>query len=256
MASTPSGPTLTCAQCNFVNEAERVYCHNCGAKLDRTLLPKTEEPGRNAAEQDRKRVHKMTNPGGSPAAREVKTLFQTLLYAALVAVVIQIVRPPSSVPPAKSEELSLRLISSELQDALEAPRPVGLQFTESEVNAHLGKSLKKKTAGMFPGVQFERAYVRLEPGNVYIGMEQSLFGYALYSGVRHTVSVKDGKLLAINRGGNFGRLAVHPALMKYLVIAFRPLFTALQREKEQMEHMQQILPMKGSIFLATKGRRS
>ena len=35
--------TLTCAECGFVNEAERVYCHNCGKKLDRSLIPK-EDP--------------------------------------------------------------------------------------------------------------------------------------------------------------------------------------------------------------------
>ena len=40
--------TLVCKQCNFENEPERVYCHNCGAKLDRSLLPpeatKREDP--------------------------------------------------------------------------------------------------------------------------------------------------------------------------------------------------------------------
>ena len=34
---------LTCAECKYENEVERVYCHNCGEKLDRSLLPKVDE---------------------------------------------------------------------------------------------------------------------------------------------------------------------------------------------------------------------
>ena len=68
MAKSPE-PTkpvnLTCEQCGHENEAERVYCHNCGGKLDRSLLPK-EDPKTStqaAVEAARKHVAKMTNPG-------------------------------------------------------------------------------------------------------------------------------------------------------------------------------------------------
>ena len=60
MATTPSGPTLTCSQCGFANETERVYCHNCGAKLDRSLLPKATETSKDSVAKVRKRVQKMT----------------------------------------------------------------------------------------------------------------------------------------------------------------------------------------------------
>ena len=30
--------TLTCKECQHVNEEARIYCHNCGTKLDRSLL--------------------------------------------------------------------------------------------------------------------------------------------------------------------------------------------------------------------------
>ena len=35
--SQSSTPKLTCGQCGYENEPERVYCHNCGTKLDRSV---------------------------------------------------------------------------------------------------------------------------------------------------------------------------------------------------------------------------
>jgi hypothetical protein len=252
--ATPSGPTLTCSQCGFVNEAERVYCHNCGAKLDRSLLPQPEHAGTQSIEKTRKRVQKMANPGGSSVVRELKALANTLIWAALVAAIVQFVREPADVPPAKSDDLSLRMVSSDLTDAVESPQPRAIQFTEGEVNSHLRSSLKTKATGMLPGVKFERAYVKFDPGNVNVGLQQSIGGYPIYSGVRYEIGVKDGKLFAINHGGNFGRLSIHPALMQYVAVAFKPLFTALKREQSQMEAMQRILVEKGRITLVTKGR--
>lgn len=254
MASSPSGPTLTCSQCGFANEAERVYCHNCGAKLDRSVLPKADAPTQQSFEKSRRRVQKMTNPGSSVITRELKALIKTLIYAGLVASIIQIVRPPADVPSAKSDEASLRMVSSDLADALESAQPRALQFTDGEVNNHLRSALKTKAKGLIPGVKFERAYAKFDPGNVYIGLEQSVGGYSLYSGARYTIGVKDGKLFADNCGGNFGRLAVHPMIMKYLAVVFKPLWTALQREKSQMDSMRQIVVEKGRILLVTKGR--
>ena len=252
MSSASSGPTLTCSQCNFVNEAERVYCHNCGAKLDRSLLPApTETPGE-SMEKARKRVKKMTNPGGFNAAQEIKSFANTIVYAVLVAGIIGIVREPENVPPVKADDVISRMVSSELAEALESPQARVLQFTEAEINTPLRSSLKSKATGLLPGVEFQRAYVRLDPGNIDIGLVQSIAGYPLYSTIRYEIGVKDGKFFATNHGGSFGRIAVHPAIMQYLGIAFGKLWTAFKREQGQMDMMQQVLVAKGRIALVTK----
>jgi len=254
MPTTPSGPTLTCSQCGFANETERVYCHNCGAKLDRSLLPKASETSKDSVEKVRKRVHKMANPGGTSATRELKTLANVIVYAVLAAFIIGFIREPEGVPPAKTEDLSLRMVGSEIAETLEFPQSRALQFTDSEINNYFKSALKSKTGGLIPGVKFERAYVKFEPGNVYIGLQQSVAGYPLYSGARYQIGVKDGKFFARNFGGNFGRIAVHPELMRHLGIAFQPLWKALKREKDQVESMQRVEVMKGSVILVTKGR--
>ena len=255
MANPASGPTLTCSQCSFANEAERVYCHNCGAKLDRSLLPKAEEADKESIEKTRKRVQKMTNPGTADVVRELKALASSILYGALVALIIGIVREPEGVPPAKPKEGEIsRMIGTELAEAAESPQPRVLQFSEAEANAYLRTSLKSKGSGWIPGAQFERAFVHFEPGNVYVGLEQSLFGFPLHSGARYSIGVKEGKFYADNKGGNIGRIGIHPFVMKYAVAAFQPLWKALKRENDQVQAMQTVVMDKGRIGFVTKGR--
>ena len=255
MSAIPSGPTLTCTQCNFVNEAERVYCHNCGAKLDRSLIPKPEETAKHSLDQNRRRIKRMTNPGESVVTRELKALVKVLVSAAIVAAIILIVRAPENVPPEKPSELAGRIVANDLTDALEAPQPRALKFTEGEVNAHLSSSLKSKGTGMLLGWISSGPTLGSIRGMFISVCQQAVGGYPLYSGVRYQVGVKDGKFFTENRGGNFGRLAIHPALMKYLAVAFKPLFTALKREQDQIQAMQQVIPYKGGIYLVTSSRR-
>ena len=93
MASNPPPPnpgaTLPCEQCGYArNEPERVYCHNCGAKLDRSLLPKAAEKKQENPAEARKRIAKMTNPKSGVVGREIKAFFKVLFFSALLAVAI------------------------------------------------------------------------------------------------------------------------------------------------------------------------
>src|SRR3954470_20899329 len=104
-------PTLQCKECEYQNEPERVYCHNCGAKLDRSVLPKEEQIRRESPDKARKRIMKMTNPGASRVRRELGALVKTLIFAALVACLVQALRAPDHLPPAKSDAPA-RLLAS------------------------------------------------------------------------------------------------------------------------------------------------
>ena len=252
MAKNPSSTAnLPCEQCNYLNEPERVYCHNCGAKLDRSLLPKGEDKKQESPDKARKRVEKMTNPASGWVWRDIKILFKTLIYAALVAAIILVARAPDGVPDPKKEP-TMRLVNSDMMEALESPTPRALTFSEDEVNQYFKQMLKAKE-GAIPGVQFTRAYVNLTPGSLRINSENSLVGYPVYSGVTYRVEVKDGKFLSTVIGGNFGRLAVDPQLMRYADTAFQGLWTSLKREREKMDKMSSIVVGDKRIDLVTKG---
>ena len=252
--SDPATPiNLPCGQCGYENEAERVYCHNCGAKLDRSLLPKegegsgkTETPA-----EARKRIAKMTNPKSGGGMREIKMAVYVLIYSAILAAVFLITQKPDGVPEV-NKELSQRFVSGDLMDAIDSPQPKRVDFTEAEINAHLQQLLKAKDAGI-AGLEFKRAYVNLMPGAIRIGSEQSIFGLRVYSGVLYRIEVKDGKFAATILGGNFGRLAVHPLAMQYLDYFFQKLWVALKSQRAQMDRMQTVIVQKGTITLVTKG---
>ncbi len=252
-SDSATAANIPCGQCGYENEAERVYCHNCGAKLDRSLLPKEDERTTKSEtpEQARKRIKKMTNPQTGGAMREVKTAFSVLIYAALVAAILLLIQKPDDVPAA-SKELTQRFVSSEVMELVDSPQPRRVDFSEAEVNAHLKQSIKGKE-GAVPGMEFTRAYVNLLPGAIRVGFEQSVFGMPHYSGVLYRLDVKDGKFAPVVLGGNFGRLAVHPAIMQHLDFFFKNLWAAFQKERKQMDKMQMIIVQKGAITLVSKG---
>jgi hypothetical protein len=247
MATTPA-PTLTCAQCGYTNEAERVYCHNCGTKLDRSLLPK-EEPKQQqeSVAARRRRVRRMTNPD-SGMLPHLKKALSVLFYAAIVATLVLIALPPENVPG--KPEVADRMLGSELLDAVESPQPRQLVFSENDVNAHL-RSVRSKVGDIVPGMEFKRAFAQLEPGKVRIGIEETLFGYSMYWTIDEELSVVNGKFTSRQVGGHFGRLGLHPALMEYAGKIFSKLWTALKREQEQLGHMLAVRVEQGRIIFVT-----
>jgi len=253
MAETPA-PTLPCKQCGYVNEPERVYCHNCGTKLDRSVLPKEEEMRRESPEKARRRIQKMTNPSKGSVKREILTFIQTILWSAAVALLILIFRTPDNIPPVQKDVLA-RMIGSDFTDAVASPTPVRLTLTQDEINAFLKSTIKetKDTSFLASIIEFRRAYVILNPGICRIGMEKSLWGLPLYFGTDYKLEVIDGNFVPTNIGGSLGRVAIHPLIMQSCGYLFDGLWKALHREEQNMHQLQMIVIEKGKISLITKG---
>ena len=251
MPTNPS-PTanLPCEQCGYLNEPERVYCHNCGAKLDRSLLPKVEEKKLEKPEQARKRIEKMTNPQSGWIMREIFMIFKTAFWGAVVAILILLFRAPDDVPETKKGG-SDRLISSDMMEALESPAPRPLSFSEDDVNQYLKQMLKPKPGSY--GVEFSRAFVRLRPGEMRITSENSVWGFPMYAAADFNLEVKDGKFQATIVGGHFGRLSIDPQLMRYSDAIFGDLWGSLKRERGQMDKMASVKIEDKRIDLVTKG---
>jgi hypothetical protein len=254
MASTPPTPAnLTCGHCGFVNEAERVYCHSCGSKLDRSILPQQDENSEDSPERARKRISKITNPKKGFVFQEVKTLFKIEIFAVLAAAVIQIAKPPDGIPEVKKESMQ-RLINSDMMEALQSPQPRSISFTEDEVNQHLKKQVKTHET-MIPGIDAARTYVVFTPDIIRIGTEYSIFGYySIYTEILFRVEIKEGKFSTPIVGGNLGRLQVDPRLMEYGdSLLFDSTWESLKRERGQMDRMSKVDVKKGEISLVTKG---
>jgi len=250
-----SSPTLTCKQCNFANEPERVYCHNCGAKLDRSLLPK--EPAKvtkENQEKSAKRVRKMVNPTRGFFTNWHKSLLNALFSAVCVAAIIQMARPPAGVPPVptKDDLLNAPPLLEGIEDVQMSPTPQQVKLTENAANLYLAGAVKARGDAADDYFKFDRAFVNMGKDVIKVTAQESAFGYPIYAGASYKLSIAGGKLIATSVGGNLGRLPIHPMVMAYCDFAFQQLWDALQRERSLLDKMQSVSVQPGLFFFTTK----
>src|SRR5437867_523967 len=92
--------TSTCKECGHENEPERIYCHNCGTKLDRSFLAAEEKKEIETPAEVRKRIIKATNPRRAIFTRaSFRKLLETVAIGAVIAIVVQVAREPDGIPP-------------------------------------------------------------------------------------------------------------------------------------------------------------
>ena len=246
--------SINCKQCGYANEGERVYCHNCGTKLDRSLLP-TDEKTPEKVQKEQKRVKRLVSPSRGFFADAGKKFVITMLLSLLTVTLIQIARKPDGVPAQLKKEdlLDIPPVRISLENLMQAPGPKRLALKEDEINAYLQNVLKAKTTGAVGiEVKFGRAFVKLYEGEIRITTQPSIYDYPLYGTVYYHLTVKNNAIQATCTGGNFGRLPIHPSLMKYLDVAFKQVWTALAKEKKLLDHAQAVDVHKGYIEVTSK----
>jgi hypothetical protein len=225
---------LVCPECSYENEVERIYCHSCGARLDRSAAASRVAPQKNLEETQR-HLRQIFKPPGR--VRPLFFLFcKLILGASVAAAVIQLVLPPE-VPPAV-KDLAPPEINFDLEKAIGSHRGGQLPYTQEQVNAYLAFALKSKQSALDHSLlTFKRAVVAFGEGTVSVTVERSFFGYPHYSRSVYAVQIESGKLRASNQGGNIGRLPLPPMIMQYADIIFADLWSALGRERKLLTQM-------------------
>lgn len=227
--------TLICPECRRENEPERIYCHDCGARLDRTALAKAPPKGEDVKDTQR-RLKNMLDPRRAKMRLVFFKVSKVLLGALALAALVQMILPPDVPPRPKTGDFPPQ-INLDLENAAMNHAAAPLQYTEAQVNAYLGSALKSKQAALSKLLQFERAVVALEENGGRITAERSLFGFSVFTTTSGKVNLQDGKLTASNTGGSIGRLPIHPLLMKYSAPLFSDLWAALDRERKAVAKM-------------------
>lgn len=229
---------LICPECRRENEAERIYCHDCGARLDRSALAKEVPKGEDAKETQR-RLRTMLDPGRVKMRLMFFKVSKLILGALVMAAIVQMLLPPDVPARAKTGDFPPQ-INLDLENAAMSHGAPPLQYTEAQVNAYLGGALKSKQAALSKLLQFERAVVTFDETVCRITAERSLFGFSFFTTTSTKVTLQDGKLIASNNGGSIGRLPIHPLLMKYADPLFGDLWAALDRERKSVSKMNSI----------------
>jgi hypothetical protein len=226
---------LVCPECAHENEPERIYCHRCGARLDRSAIASQTLRQKEAAETQR-HVRKMLNPQRLAFRRLFFMTCKLVIGACAAAAVIQMILPPDV--PSAVKDVAPRQINFDLENAIYSHRPAQLEYTEDQVNAYLAYTLKSKQSALNkPLLDFKRAIVGFSEGSVTVTAERSFFGYSLYTASAYAAHPGEGKVVVSNKGGSVGRLPFPPEIMQFMDIIFADLWSALQREQKLVAKM-------------------
>jgi len=230
MTTTTTMTKLVCGECRHENEAERIYCHNCGERLDRSAAA-AQKPMVDPTETHR-RLQKMLGPP-SRVRHNFFAVSKLVLAAVAAAALVEMALPPELPAPTKivSPQIDLDLENAHL-------RLSPLEYSQDQINAYLTyRLITKKAALTYPFLTFVRATASFREGACTIAMERSLFGYSIFSRTSHRVETNAGKIAATNVGGWIGRLPIHPVIMQFGDIIFADLWSALDRERKLIGKM-------------------
>ena len=240
---------VICGECRHENEAERIYCHNCGERLDRSGVV-SQQKAPNPQEAHR-RLQKMLGPPNR-ARRNFFAISKLALAAAALAALVEIALPPELPAPNKSVAPQIDL---DLENAASHLKVGPLEYSQDQINAYLACRLtSKKKALNNPVLTFVRATASFREGACTIGVERSLFGYSLFSRASYRVDTGAGKIAATNDGGWIGRMPVHPVIMQFGDIIFVDLWSALERERKLLGKMGAVSFHDGSVSITTPTR--
>src|SRR2546430_11879313 len=251
MTTTTTEPTLkvNCTECRHENEAERIYCHNCGERLDRSPVlaqKKTQDPG-----DERRRLQKMME-GPSKLRQTFSAISKLALGAIAAAALVEIALPPDLPAPTKAMPPQMDL---DLESAASFKKPGPFEYSQEQVNAYLAYRLtSKKKALNQPLLDFVRATASFRDGACTIGMERSLFGYSIFTQSSYRLETAAGKVAATNVGGWIGRLPGHPAVMKFGDIGFPDFWFSLDREHKLMGKMAGVNFYDGGVIITPPTR--
>jgi hypothetical protein len=250
----PPLPTIACKDCGHVNEGERVYCHNCGAKLDRAVLLTEQQQQQETAEDKQKRIKRMMNPNAGLFTGAWKSLLKAVAAGAVVAVFVNLARTPENIPPMpkKGEILDAPPLGMVLENVVLNPNPVAVSLKEDEINNYLKNTVRMKKDDSFMGsmLTFQRALVHLEPEICNITLQNGLWDYPTYMSIGYKLKIENHKIVGVPAKIRLGRLAVPVQAAPYIAPMFQPLWDAMHRERGLMDKLQGIQVGDGALTVS------
>lgn len=202
---------IRCAACGYDNDPTRVYCHNCGVKLERgssTLPP----PTGFTHPTDVGKIKRPRSP--LPWGRYFTFFAKLCLLVAGAAILTMVLLPPKELPPPVEPDTQLAArLSALVSDASVAVSPRSFAVPSRDVDRWLVTSVKFAEPQSRLSLDPRRIYSVQGDGVVRVGLETKLLGAApLYFEATYApVPVGAGYALQ-PRGYSIGRLPLPVAL--------------------------------------------
>ncbi|MDD5198867.1 MAG: zinc ribbon domain-containing protein [Terrimicrobiaceae bacterium] len=219
-----SAANARCPACGFENAPHSLFCKDCGAKLE--IAPPSYLAGP-AAE--------IASPGAAPKAAPVSrkpcilsarrhrpvgaflgTSLRIVIYAAIVAAVIQILRAPRDLPQ-PGPPIDAKVVAdvrARLADAAQRGIPVDAPWPRT--NAYLASVLAPGANESPVAASFVRALLTPEPGGFALTIQKTVAHIPIYTTVNYELVSRGGALALVRTGAAIGRMPL-PAMVAPLV---------------------------------------
>jgi len=245
---------LVCTACKHENEVERVYCHNCGEKLDRSLLPQLDE-SQSAEEMAKtaRKVKQQMNPNRFAWVRSIKTFVLLEIFAAVVAAVFLAVQAPENAPPMKTDRFADLEVGDVWAGMMNTRASAAVTFKEFDINYYLHKVVKGTEGPL--GIKFERTFANFEPGLAMLTNQYNAWGLRIYSSAAIKPEMSGVKWSANVQRFAIGKLVIPPAfanLVKLDTVTLGSLSKVFQKEIQQLDRVALIEPGEKVITFKTK----
>lgn len=203
---------LTCPKCGFDNELGRIFCHQCGQKLD---LNQIKAPIRGGKSLRRRR---------GPSVRDI--VRWVLELAALAAVVYGIylmvqVPPTRAITTTGDDLLRVNQKRLQMQRLMDQKQPAAIALTEGELNAYLERLGFEKAEGKPITVDVKSLQMELSEGVVTVVVNGQLKLSSLFNrdlAIRYTVvpAFEHNMFTPKPVAGSIGELPIHPWILENL----------------------------------------
>ncbi|MFQ3578389.1 MAG: hypothetical protein SNJ52_05195 [Verrucomicrobiia bacterium] len=264
--------TIRCHACGHENELQRVYCHNCGQKLDRSKIQQPKES--KLREEAKRQVQKTLKPPYPYFRRIVLPVLQTLILAAITACLINMFTPgrmPEA--PSDQERMNPPQIPLFLEQIISSPTGGRVTFTDKQLTAWLATQVRSNVAsGLGYTIELDRVALECFPGIVRVYLSRKVtagtggkqgrssdnetsFPIVVAGDYQVSLNDKDQTLSAKCLGIRVGRLWI-PALIAQpsQAFLFADLGKVFQRDRKLLEKLHGIEVEKNRVTLSRGAR--
>ena len=251
--------SIKCSQCGHENDSTRVFCQECGARLERvagdepTISAPTKVP---AASRFRGRAA-ATGLAGTIFGF-IRGLVSTAMLAAILAAFIQMARQPDDVPPAQpANEVQAGQLLHTVQVLSGSNYARTVDISQAQANNYLAASIvpDPATSNSSFRADFSRAFVVIRSGELKFFVEQRLFGWPIYMYLITVPEPAGGKASLRVTGGGIGRMPITPRLMPLLEGIMRPVIASTSEAVTVLESADEILFAPSTAKLSWKARK-
>jgi hypothetical protein len=251
---------IKCSQCGHENDPTRVFCQNCGARLER---PAGEDPAISGPSKVPAGRHFRARAAGAGCVAAVfgfiRGTVSMAILAALLAVLIQMGRQPDDVPPAQpANEMQAGQLLHALQVTSGSNYARTMDVTQAQANNYLASSIVPDTAAAGKSwfrADFSRAFVVIKSGELDFFVEQRLHGWPIYLYLVMAPETSSGKLSLRVTGGGIGRMPLNARLIPLLEGVIRPVISSTSEAAAVLETADEVVFTPSMARLNWKARR-